>query len=589
MSFDNILADCLALLDAGATEDECLARYPDHAEQLAPILQIAARLRSQPAPRLSSQMFASGRAVLRAEAERQQELMASHRRPSAAPITPPVQHRTLSQPRWRPGALPRRRVPHIFSAFHLMTGVLAAALVLLSGYTMARATSDSLPGDHIYVVKRLGENIEGALMTASGQSAEWHMQQAERRLQESLVLEQRGLTPNSALTTRINTSVQSAINASNDMPSAERTAFLALWLDNLHSLQITFSEAEPFITPSVTSALATEPPTTGSSGAALSQTINTIEMAAENHADALPPTENTDNTPSAENISAVELPTPTDSPTVPPADTAGVTPTQTFTPTPSPTATNTPTLHPTETPTETPTKMPTWTMTPPPTNTPTRSSSGGDDRPTKTPTYTPLPTASSTPISTNTPMPAESATATVTPEESVTGTPESTDVGTAEPSGTPATPIPTGEVTSTPEPSGTPTTPIPTGEVTSTPEPSGTPATPTPPGEVTNTPEPSDTPATPAPTEEATATPDPGATTEPTPTTEESTATPPPETTSTATDIPTNTPEPTVQVVTATAPAMLATPTPTTNATVEPVESPTPANADIEPTETPLP
>jgi len=180
MSFEEILTDCLASLDAGATIDECLAQHPDHAEQLQPLLQIAAGLHSRPAPRLSSSAFDRGRDALWAEAWRQRAN--ASRRPTPAPTSQPARHWRFNPRRMR------RRPPSVFSAFHLVTGALVIALLLLSASTLVRNTGNSLPGDTLYTLKRSGETVEGLLMTAAGERAIWHMRQAERRFNESLTI-----------------------------------------------------------------------------------------------------------------------------------------------------------------------------------------------------------------------------------------------------------------------------------------------------------------------------------------------------------------------------------------------------------------
>jgi len=53
-NFEDILAACLADMDAGLTPAQCLARYAEFADQLAPLLQTAARLHVQAWPTLST-------------------------------------------------------------------------------------------------------------------------------------------------------------------------------------------------------------------------------------------------------------------------------------------------------------------------------------------------------------------------------------------------------------------------------------------------------------------------------------------------------------------------------------------------------
>ena len=50
MSIDEILAQCLADIERGATLDDCLARYPQAAGELQPLLLLALQLRAAPPP-----------------------------------------------------------------------------------------------------------------------------------------------------------------------------------------------------------------------------------------------------------------------------------------------------------------------------------------------------------------------------------------------------------------------------------------------------------------------------------------------------------------------------------------------------------
>src|SRR5437867_11878588 len=47
-SFNSILDECLAAIQQGETVDECLARYPVHAERLERLLTLADKVRSTP-------------------------------------------------------------------------------------------------------------------------------------------------------------------------------------------------------------------------------------------------------------------------------------------------------------------------------------------------------------------------------------------------------------------------------------------------------------------------------------------------------------------------------------------------------------
>ena len=60
-NLDNALAACLDDLAAGRSLTESLARYPEYAADLAPLLQTADSVRSEPRPTLSLRGRVAGR------------------------------------------------------------------------------------------------------------------------------------------------------------------------------------------------------------------------------------------------------------------------------------------------------------------------------------------------------------------------------------------------------------------------------------------------------------------------------------------------------------------------------------------------
>ena len=59
-----VLAECLQALDAGASVEDCLARYPQHANALRPYLELRARLLAIEAPQPPATAYAAGRQTL---------------------------------------------------------------------------------------------------------------------------------------------------------------------------------------------------------------------------------------------------------------------------------------------------------------------------------------------------------------------------------------------------------------------------------------------------------------------------------------------------------------------------------------------
>ena len=127
---DNILQDCLELIRQGASVVECLARYPEKAEELDPLLRTALSARGQLTPGMPSPARARVRASVLAEWDR----------------------RHLPKPRsWRlPVFLPR------------WAAVAASVVVVmvLSGTGTVLASTNSVPGDPLYAVKQLREDVQ---------------------------------------------------------------------------------------------------------------------------------------------------------------------------------------------------------------------------------------------------------------------------------------------------------------------------------------------------------------------------------------------------------------------------------------------
>lgn len=120
--FERILDNCLREMEQGASSvDDCLTRYPDHAEQLKPILLTASHL-------------AQGRSL----------------QPSAA-----FKARTRAKLSHHMQAHPRRRAQFGFGFRRLATGLVVIVLTLLA--TGTAYAQDALPGDPLYEWKLVSE------------------------------------------------------------------------------------------------------------------------------------------------------------------------------------------------------------------------------------------------------------------------------------------------------------------------------------------------------------------------------------------------------------------------------------------------
>ena len=136
--FDRVLDECLTWLHAGASVEACLARYPDYAEDLRPLLELAADVQAVPLPRPSAAAV---------QANRQRLLNAVREKEARRPLISIL---------WGLLALPWGRVAVAAAVIFLVLGL---------GWGGLTTAADSLPGDTLYPVKRLVENVRFALTT----------------------------------------------------------------------------------------------------------------------------------------------------------------------------------------------------------------------------------------------------------------------------------------------------------------------------------------------------------------------------------------------------------------------------------------
>jgi hypothetical protein len=132
--FEPVLDECLDSIQSGASVQACLARYPEHAEDLRPLLSLATAVRAVAHPRPNpSAVHANRQRMLLAVAER------DARQPLLAGLF----------------AWPWLRATLVLAVLILVVGFGARGLVAVS--------AGSLPGDNLYSVKRFAENVRYAL------------------------------------------------------------------------------------------------------------------------------------------------------------------------------------------------------------------------------------------------------------------------------------------------------------------------------------------------------------------------------------------------------------------------------------------
>ncbi len=160
--FDNILDECLErMLTGGETAEQCLARYPQWARELEPLLLASTFARKassiKPSPEFRERARYQMRAALQEMAEKRE--------------------RRFSLFRWQP---------------QWVTAVIAVVvLVVASGGTVA-ASGNSMPDGILYPVKLATERVRLTLTPSSLGKAEYYMEMADRRVAEIIVMANRG-------------------------------------------------------------------------------------------------------------------------------------------------------------------------------------------------------------------------------------------------------------------------------------------------------------------------------------------------------------------------------------------------------------
>ena len=154
--FDDILNECLERIAAGEDIQQCADRYPQHREELVPLLGVAAGTMGVAAtPPNVAQAKARGLTRLT-------QALAEH----GAPEKPRVPFF------WRPVARP------------IVIGLAAVLLTAMAAGGTTVAATNSLPGNPLYWVKTTKENITLRLPRSDIQTAKMHAGLAQERGKE---------------------------------------------------------------------------------------------------------------------------------------------------------------------------------------------------------------------------------------------------------------------------------------------------------------------------------------------------------------------------------------------------------------------
>ncbi len=190
---EQVLSVCVDRLRAGESVEDCLADYPSHVEQLAPLLRLAARLQAPSGLSMSSAGFDAGQARMLGRAA---QLRA---RPQASPAPT------------RRGAL----VGLLAGTRRLAVAGFAGLLLLCSvvGAGTVSAASGSLPGSPLYPVKLATEGVVSSVALTPELQTRVHLAWADRRLREMETLLERNGVVDESLLTALGQETERALNA----------------------------------------------------------------------------------------------------------------------------------------------------------------------------------------------------------------------------------------------------------------------------------------------------------------------------------------------------------------------------------------
>ena len=165
MRISDALNDCLDLLSQGRTVEECLERYPDLSDELAPLLGLSIR----------TQMAA--------------ETVAASPEAQRAGLGRITDAWTVMQERRH------RRSPWWLLKRSWVLAAVAGLVLAFGGWTTAAAAQDSIPGDTLYPVKEAQERVLLLVVFTDGGRADLHARLAEARSVEATKLAAQGSGP----------------------------------------------------------------------------------------------------------------------------------------------------------------------------------------------------------------------------------------------------------------------------------------------------------------------------------------------------------------------------------------------------------
>lgn len=226
-----LLDNCISQMRKGKIIDECLADYPQYADQLKPLLQLAEQIEDLPLPNPSSEALSSALINIGKEMERNAATVEI----SAAIV--PSQQEVLRQKGFS-APLIKRKSFSFFNVFQKpkLAWALGTALILFFISLGATTLSaNSVPGDILYPLKLVTEKIKFLLTFDSYGKAELRLNFSDERLNELVEVLQQSNTLDTTLLKDMLDEAKLALEE-NEIP-VEKASILTAKLNHISAYQ----------------------------------------------------------------------------------------------------------------------------------------------------------------------------------------------------------------------------------------------------------------------------------------------------------------------------------------------------------------
>lgn len=212
--FEQLLDECLSQLNSGVADLETiLARYPEDADRLRPLLRVARAVRETPQPVPSPAAKAVGRQRLLVAAARKRQQREAARRGMRRYLD-----ELAAFLNWvGQSSQPMRRAA--------VWAVAVLMMMVVTGMGVTQAAARSLPDTPLYPIKLASERIQLALASSPAERARLHITFGERRLKEAQALAQSGRPLNTALAEMVQQN-KKVFGALTQVPEEERGPLL---------------------------------------------------------------------------------------------------------------------------------------------------------------------------------------------------------------------------------------------------------------------------------------------------------------------------------------------------------------------------